>query len=455
MPIDEFGEININLNSKVIGNDYHLATLNYQLNTGYIFTIHQFINNKYVLQPQVCIGAPNGIVIGNSHNNYQLYHKNQTNCNTYNRIDEANNIFHHIHSFTKKFNNEGDLCNIIKLNEEANNNLECIFWVSFCFSTYETEEGYEFLKDKIIHYITFLNSFEELEQLHLLCIRLKIFILGGMICKSKNSIYNGVYLTYLGVNQDYKHSFIGKIIKNKKKSFETNILHQTDKVNGEWIVFNQNTKMIYINISKLELKEKVYHNSKSIIKEFSKLSFNYDKIYIFSNKRDTTTRSVIGGNIILNELGYYCHFFHQDYIFYRNIENRINKNKIVDNLKSVFRIHYFNKQFGDFSNIMNINILLSKLTPEEQYERYHNYIFHTGDKTACLYAILCGINTILYQKQDNKYGRILFLDKNKKYIKQNLLNQSKQISIGIDIIEFEEQNQIILCNKNEYIYNLL
>jgi hypothetical protein len=174
--------------------------------------------------------------------------------------------------------------------------------------------------------------------------------------------------------------------------------------------------------------------------------------YIFSNKRNTTTRSVIGGNIILNELGYYCHFFHQDYIFYRNIENRINKNKIVDNLKSVFRIHYFNKQFGDFSNIMNINILLSKLTPEEQYERYHNYIFHTGDKTACLYAILCGINTILYQKQDNKYGRILFLDKNKKYIKQNLLNQSKQILIGIDIIEFEEQNQIILCNKNEYIY---
>lgn len=451
IPIDEFGDINSVNNQNTNDSDssnYHLASLNYQLNTGYIFTIHQFINNKYVLQPQICIGAPNGIVIGNSHNNYELYHKTQNNCNTYNRIDEANNVFHHIHSFSKKFNNEGDLCSIIELNE--NSQLECIFWVSFCFSTYETQEGYEFLKDKVINYITFLNSYEEVEELHLLCIRLKIFVLGGMICKSNQNIYNGIYLTYFGVNQDYKHAFIGKVNKKLNKKIESMIIHQTDTENGKWIVFNRNVKIIYINISKFELNENEYHNSKSIIKEFSKDKLNLHQILLKLKTKlrkqynsNLSVRSVIGGNIIQNELGYYCHFFHHNYIFYRNIEDIANTSKVFENLKSVFRILYFNKQFGDFSNIININILLSKLTPEEQYKYYHHYIFHTGDKTACLYAVLCGINTILYQKQDNKYGRILFIDKNKKYIQENLLKQSKQISIEYYYNE-QNNNQIII-----------
>jgi len=444
--IDEFGEINENRQQR-----QYISSLEYKQNSGYIFTIHNYLNGRFHLEPIVCNGAPNGIVIGNHHSKYELYHKNLN--NSYNRVDEANNVFQHIHSFERKYQNEGNLCNCIELKNE----MECIFWVSFCFSTYESNEGYEFLKDKIPYYIYFIDTFEELEQLQITCCRLNIFILAGMICKSINEIFNGIYLTYLGVNQDIKHSVFGKMNKKYNKKIELDVFNETDQVNGKWIVFDNNVKMIFINISKYEYKSNEYHNSKMIIKEISKVAFNTQYITNKLKKSNVNhkKRSVIGGNYIENEFGYYCHFFHQDIIFYRSLDKCNNEDDVFQKLKSVFRIHYFNKQFGDFSNIININILLSKLSPEEQYKSYHNFIFHTGDKTACLYAVLCGINTILYQKMDNKYGRIIFMKKDQDYIEKNLLKQSRQINIPKQYIDKIANKQILLIHKNEYIYNLL
>jgi len=428
-----------------------IASLEYKQNTGYIFTIHNYINDKFNLEPIVCKGAPNGIVLGNHQSHYELFYKNISNKNSYNRVDEANNVFQHIHSFERKYQNEGDLVNCIELNKE----MECIFWVSFSFSTYETLEGYNFLKDKVSNYIYFIETFEELEQLQNTCCQLNIFILGGMICKSIHTIFNGVYLTYFGVNQNYKHSVIGKLIDKDSDKIQLEIINETDKVNGNWIVFNKNIRMIFVNVSKLDYKVNEYHNSKSIIREISKVAFDYNKI---RNKLRVNVnqikRSVIGGNIIQNELGYYCHFFHRDLIFYRSLEDKKDNKEVFQKIKSVFRINYFNKQFGDFSNIINLNILLSKLKPEEQYLFYHHYIFHTGDKTACLYAVLCGMNTILYQKMDNKYGRIIFMNKNKDYIQNNLLKQSQRIGIELEIINKKFDKQILLLNKNENVYTL-
>lgn len=450
--IDELGNI---LTSKSDKTRY-IASIEYKQNTGYIFTLHYYINNKFKLFPIVCEGAPTGIVIGNNHTNYELYHKNINSRNSYNRVDEANNVFQHLHSFERKYHNEGDLCNVIHYN--SINDMECIFWVSFCFSTYETDEGYEFCKDKIPYYIYFFDTYEEVEQLHITCNRLNVFILGGMVCKSKNSIYNGIYLTYFGVNQNYKHSFIGLMKKDHPNTIETEICSETDTINGRWIVINRNIKMIFVNVSKFEYKPNEYHNSRTIISEISKVAFDKNKITQKCKKGIVNkSRSVIGGNIIQNEYGFYCHFFHRDFIFYRSFEGILQGDNVFNKLKTVFRIHYFNKQFGDFSNIININILFSKLKPEEQIRCFHNYIFHTGDKTACLYSVLCGINTIFYHKMDNKYSRIVFIDKNKDYIRNNYLKQSKQIVINKRDIDQSLSNspQILLLNKNEYVYNFI